>query len=1066
MDDVSSMVTLAARDYDAVLFDLDGVLTRTADIHAAAWKKLFDDFLKQRASRLGEPFVPFDMDDYRLYVDGKPRYDGVATFLASRGIDLPQGSAGEASNERSIHGLGRLKDEYFSQQLDRHGAKVYEASIVLVHDLRAQGVKTAVVSASRNCAAVLQAAGIDHLFDARVDGQDIVRLELAGKPAADSFLEAARRLGVEPFRTVVVEDAIAGVQAARAGGFGLVIGVDRGANRQALLDAGASVVVDDLVQVRAVGEPASTWSLVYEGFDRDREGIREALCTLGNGYFATRGALPWVVADTFHYPGTYMAGGYNRLRTDIEGRTVENEDLVNLPNWLALQFRIAGQDWFTLGKVEILSYRQELDLRRGMLLREIRFQDAEGRISALREQRLVSMHNMHLAATQINLTAENWSGDVTVRSGIDGRILNTGAKLYRRFNSRHLEPLATSVIDDCSVGLQVRTCQSRIGIAQAARTRLSRDGVRLDVARSTVEEPGYIAQEATFGLAAGQSVTIEKIVSFHSSRDPAISECGLAARRTLEWVDSFEALMADHVLAWKHLWSRFDIHLRPTGSEDELNLLMLLRLNMFHLLQTISPQSIGLDIGVPSRGWTGEAYQGHIFWDELFIFPFFNLRVPQITRSLLMYRVRRLDAARAAARQAGLKGAMFPWQSGSDGQEETQEANLNPRSQRWVTDNSHLQRHVGSAIVYNVWQYFQVTNDLEFMHSYGAELVLEIALFWSSMASFNEKRGRYDIRGVMGPDEFHDAYPDAQVPGIDNNAYNNIMVVWVLCRALDTLDLMSVTERNELMSSLGLTAAEIARWEDITHRMYVPFHDNVISQFEGYENLLELDWEAYRARYDNIQRLDLILEAEGDSANRYRASKQPDVLMLFYLFSPEELRDLFERLGYAWDDETIARSVDYYSVRSSHGSTLSRVVHAWVLARSDRTQAMRFFAEALQSDVKDIQQGSTAEGVHLGAMAGSVDIVERASTGIETEGNVLRLNPSLPPELDRLDMRIHYRGHSLELRLTREALTVHGHNKKAMPIQVSVQGTTHEFHSGTTHVFPLTGLPAESPQGS
>src|SRR5690606_30679983 len=160
-----------------------------------------------------------------------------------------------------------------------------------------------------------------------------------------------------------------------------------------LLDAGASIVVDDLVQVRAVGEPASTWSLVYDGFERDQEGIREALCTLGNGYFATRGALPWVVADKSHYPGTYLAGGYNRLRTDIEGRTVENEDLVNLPNWLALQFRLAGQDWFALDKVEILSYRQELDLRRGMLLRDIRFKDAGDRISALREQRLVSMHN-------------------------------------------------------------------------------------------------------------------------------------------------------------------------------------------------------------------------------------------------------------------------------------------------------------------------------------------------------------------------------------------------------------------------------------------------------------------------------------------------------------------------------------------------------------------------------------------------------------------------------------------------------------------------------------------------
>lgn len=1062
MDNVSSIVTLAARDYDAVLFDLDGVLTRTADIHAAAWKRLFDDFLKQRASRLGEPFVPFEMDDYRLYVDGKPRYEGVAAFLASRGIEIPAGSAGDAAGNQSIHGLGRLKDQYFSQQLGAHGARVYEASIALVHELRAQDIRTAVVSSSRNCAAVLQAAGIDHLFDVRVDGQDIIELGLPGKPAADTFLEAAGRLGVEPFRAVVIEDAIAGVQAGRAGAFGLVIGVDRGANRQALLDAGASVVVDDLTQVRAVREPASTWSLVYEGFDRDQEGIREALCTLGNGYFATRGALPWVVADESHYPGTYLAGGYNRLRTDIEGRTVENEDLVNLPNWLALQFGIAGQGWFDLDKVELLSYRQELDLWRGMLSREIRFQDAEGRLSLLREQRLVSMHNMHLAATQVTLTAENWSGEVTVRSGIDGRVVNTGAKLYRRFNNRHLEPLATSVIDDCSVGLQVRTCQSRIGVAQAARTRLSRDGIRLDVPRKTIEEPGYIAQDMTVAVEAGQSVTIEKVVSFYSSRDPAISECGLAARRTLEWVGSFEALMADHVLAWKHLWRRFDIHLRPIGDESELNLLMLLRLNMFHLLQTISPQSIGLDIGVPSRGWTGEAYQGHIFWDELFIFPFFNLRIPQITRSLLMYRVRRLDAAREAARQAGFKGAMFPWQSGSDGQEETQEANLNPRSQRWVKDNSYLQRHVGSAIVYNVWQYFQVTNDLEFVQSYGAEMVLDIARFWSSMATFNEARGRYDIRGVMGPDEFHDAYPDSQRPGLDNNAYTNVMAVWVFCRALDTLELLSSTERNEIMSRLGLSVMEVERWRDISHRMYVPFHDGMISQFEGYEKLQELDWEAYRARYGNIQRLDLILEAEGDSANRYRASKQPDVLMLFYLFSPEELRDLFGRLGYEWDDDIIARNVGYYSARSSHGSTLSRVVHAWVLARSDRSQAMHFFAEALQSDVKDIQQGSTAEGIHLGAMAGSVDIVERASTGIETEGNVLRLNPSLPPELDRLDMRIHYRGHSLDLGLTRDTLTVHGHDKEAMPIQISVQGQTHDFHSGSTHVFKLQGAPEGS----
>ncbi len=202
-----------------------------------------------------------------------------------------------------------------------------------------------------------------------------------------------------------------------------------------------------------------------------------------------------------------------------------------------------------------------------------------------------------------------------------------------------------------------------------------------------------------------------------------------------------------------------------------------------------------------------------------------------------MYRYRRLGEARAAAAAAGYKGAMFPWQSGSDGQEETQALNLNPRSQRWVPDNSYLQRHVGSAIAYNVWQYFQVTHDLEFLHSYGAELILDIARFWSSIASFDDERGRYEIRGVMGPDEFHDGYPDSATPGLNNNAYTNIMAVWVLCRALEVLDLLSDVRRAELTTRLGLSAEEIARWDDISRRMYVPFHDDgIISQFEGYEN--------------------------------------------------------------------------------------------------------------------------------------------------------------------------------------------------------------------------------------
>jgi beta-phosphoglucomutase family hydrolase len=1058
MTSMRPIVTLSNRDYDAVLFDLDGVLTKTAKVHAAAWKRLFDGFLEQRAADKGETFVSFDKDtDYRRYVDGKPRQDGVAAFLESRGIALPLGAPEDAPGTQTVYALGSLKDQYFIQHLEEHGVKPDEAAFALVRTLRAQEIKTAVVSSSNHCAAVLEAAGISQLFDARVDGKDITRLALNGKPAPDAFLEAARRVTAEPLRAVVVEDAIAGIEAGHTGRFGCIIGVDHGGQSQALHEAGADVVVNSLAQVKVTIEPSSEWSLVYEEFEPAREGIREALCALGNGYFTTRGAAVWAFADDTHYPGTYLAGGYNRMRTDIAGRVVENEDVVNFPNWLALEFRIADEDWFDARTVKLLSYREELDLRRGMLFRAIRFEDGRGRRTTLKERRLVSMSDMHLGALELALTAENWSESVKVRSAIDGRVVNAGAKLYRKFNNKHLEPLEGEIVGDDGVYLLVRTSQSNLHVAQAARTQAFIHGQLRHAPRLVINEPGYIGQELVVDLRQGETLVLEKLASFYTSRDQAISECGLAARRAIARTSRFDPVMAEHIVAWKHLWRRFDLYIQPSGPASKLNVLMLLRLNMFHLLQAVSPNSIGLDIGVPARGWTGEAYQGHIFWDELFIFPTLNYRIPEITRSLLIYRYRRLGEARAAARSAGFQGAMFPWQSGSDGQEETQDLNLNPHSQRWVPDNSYLQRHVGSAIAYNVWQYFQVTHDVEFLQFHGAELILDIARFWSSVASFNNERGRYEIRGVIGPDEFHDGYPNSPTPGLNNNAYTNLMAVWVLCRALEVLDLLSDIRRAELMKRLGLSAEETPRWDDISRRMYLPFHgDGVISQFEGYENLAELDWESYRTRYGNIQRLDLILEAENDNANSYKVSKQADVLMLFYLFSAEELGGLFTRLGYPFEHETIPRNVSYYDSRSSHGSTLSRVVHAWVLARSNRPRSIRYFAEALQSDLSDVQQGTTAEGVHLGAMAGTVDLVQRGSMGIEVTGDVLRLNPQLPQEVERLDMHMRYRGHSLDLRLMRDTLTVRGRERGAAPIRLGIRNDVYEFAGGGTHVFKLS----------
>jgi trehalose/maltose hydrolase-like predicted phosphorylase len=797
------------------------------------------------------------------------------------------------------------------------------------------------------------------------------------------------------------------------------------------------------------------WALTYDGFDPPSEGLREALCTLGNGYFATRGAASEAAAGGVHYPGTYVAGCYDRATSRVAGRLVENEDLVNLPNWLPLTFRADGGEWLDLARAEVVGLRQELDLRRGVLTRFLRVRDGQGRTTKITQRRFVSMADPHLAALETTVVPEDWSGRLELRSALDGQVTNAGVARYRDLEGRHLRPVAGGQAGDDLVWLLVETRSSRIQVALAARTRLGGRGAAVDAGRRTLEEPGLVAQELAVDAAEGEAVTVEKVVALFTSRDRAIAEPGEAARGRLSRLpDGFDELLERHTLAWDQLWRRCRIDLGDGGDPEVARTL---NLHVFHLLQTVSEHTTDLDVGVPARGLHGEAYRGHIFWDELFIFPFLNLRFPELTRALLRYRARRLPEARQAARAAGYRGAMYPWQSGSDGREETQRVHLNPRSGRWLPDRSHRQRHVNVAVAWNIWQYYQATADLAFLEGYGAEMLLEIARFWASIATYDRALDRYQILGVMGPDEYHDGYPDRDEAGLDNNAYTNVMAAWVLCRALETVELLGPQRRVELTERIGLAREELERWDEISRKLLVPFHDgDIISQFEGYADLEELDWEGLAARHGNIRRLDRILEATGDTVNRYKASKQADVLMLFYLLSAEELRGLLDRLGYRLEPAAIRRNVDYYLRRTSHGSTLSGVVNAWVLARSDRRRSWRFFTEALASDVHDVQGGTTAEGIHLGAMAGTVDLVQRCYTGLETREDVLWLNPSLPEELDGLDFDVRYRGHwGINLHLTPRRLRVRMAASGAAPVRIAVRGQVVELAPGSAREFPL-----------
>ncbi|MGY4742240.1 glycoside hydrolase family 65 protein [Streptomyces sp. ATMOS53] len=753
------------------------------------------------------------------------------------------------------------------------------------------------------------------------------------------------------------------------------------------------------------------WTWGYDGYDPAQERLRESLCTLGNGYFATRGALPECAADDVHYPGTYVAGCYDRLTTDVAGHRVENEDMVNVPNWLPLRFRLAGRQWLTPDTAQVLDHRQVLHLDSGLLERRTRYALGEGRVLAVRQQRLVHMADPHLAALRSEFTAEGFGGDLDVEAALDGDVTNSGVARYRDLDGRHLTRLHTGSVEPDTVWLRCRTRTSDVRIGMAAR-------LIADVPVTDRHEESRVGQRVRLRLFPGRAVTVDKTVALHTSRDPAISDPLDAAIDRVGAAPVFDALLEEHLTACDQLWRRAELEVAGEAGD-------ILRLHLFHVLQTLSPHTADLDVGVPARGLHGEAYRGHVFWDELFVLPYLNLHFPEVSRALLRYRHRRLGQACAAARAVGRRGALYPWQSGSDGREETQELHLNPRSGRWLPDHSRLQRHIGSAVAYNVWQYCEASGDAEFLHTKGAEMLLQIARFWADSAGWDERFGRHRIRGVMGPDEYHDGYPGARQPGLDDNAYTNVTAAWVLTRALDVMRTLPEPRRRELAERTGLDDGELEQWEDVSRTLHVPFHDGVISQFAGYGDLAELDWDSYRERYGDIRRLDRILEAEGDTVNRYKASKQADVLMLGYLFSPAELRDLFGRLGHRLDDDMWRRTVDHYLHRTSHGSTLSGLVHGWVLARARRAEAWRYCQEALRGDIADLQGGTTGEGIHLGAMAGTLDLVQRGLTGLETREGALWLDPAPLPKLSSYGFSLRYQGHwGVRLRLERGGLEI------------------------------------------
>lgn len=1043
--------------FDAVIFDLDGVITKTALVHASSWKRMFDEYMKSREERFGEAFREFThAGDYLPFVDGKPRYKGVASFLESRGIDIPFGDPSDTPDKETVCGLGNKKNIMFNKVLADEGVEVYESSVEMLKGLKAAGVRIGVASSSKNCKPVLESAGLLHYFETRVDGVVSAEIGLQGKPEPDIFTTACDNLGVEYHRSVVVEDAVSGVMAGHKGNFGLTLGLAREDNINELQVGGADIVVEDLADIGLEGintwfesgmEEAG-WLLKYHDYDQKKERSREALLTVGNGYFGTRGALEESRANKVNYPGTYISGLFNRLVSKVGDRDIENEDFVNAINWLPVSFRIDGGPWFGFSPEPTFTLKEihrTLDFRLGELKREMVVEDAEGRLTRVVSTRFAGMADPHRAGLRYALTPLNYEGIIELSSGLQGDHRNAGVERYNSLEQQHLEAVSENASDGVCE-LVVKTSQSDILIAACASSSLNRKA-KLENKKGE----GWTGSHFTLNVKKKEAVVLEKLVTIYTSRDPGVEDPLEEAQNTLEGMSAYDGELSLSAGRWKELWERMDVLISGDREAQKL-----VRLHLFHMMVSASPHHAGLDSGIPPRGLHGEAYRGHIFWDELYILPLFVLHFPDVVKSVLMYRYRRLDAARAYAKEYGYEGAMFPWQSGSDGREETQIIHLNPLSGEWGDDYSSLQRHISLAIAYNIWIYYHVSGDLEFMNLYGAEILLDICKFWASKTEEGPD-GKFHIHKVMGPDEFHESLPGSEEGGLSDNAYSNIMVSWMMDKGFRILEDIGGEYKNKILDELLIKEEDLARWEKIMHGLALHIsNDGVVEQFKGYFGLEELDWEHYRENYKDIHRLDRILKSEGKSPDNYKLAKQADFLMSFYNLGNDEVKRTIQELGFKLPEDFARRNFDYYIARTSHGSTLSRLVHArlaWEMGMPDK--GWELYMEALRSDLVDIQGGTTGEGIHCGVMAGTVYDVLVSYAGLNLHGEVPALDPKLPGHWKGLDFRFTFSGMTIFVSISGQQIKISGENMGNEQIKFHLYGKELMLTDGQEVLAPL-----------
>lgn len=718
------------------------------------------------------------------------------------------------------------------------------------------------------------------------------------------------------------------------------------------------------------------WDVVEAEFNIKDSGHYESLFALGNGYLGARGVTEEAYLD--RTPGTYLAGLFDAVPREVT-------ELPNLPDWISLEIDLAGER-FDLNQGQVLEYYRVLRLREGVLERLVRWQSPRGRVTKLRFLRFVSLHDQHVAGLKVEVTPENYAGKIAFLSRLDGQVTNSG--------TQHLAPVEASTFGERGIYLVSESYEQKHLIVQGASHRT--DGTILR--ESFANGPRRI--DYTLEVEAKQAVacTLEKLVTTYSSRDLKTQKSKeLLLQLVIQENDKvaevgFAKQQKEHTKIWEERWRKADITIKGPDFDQ-----LALRFAIFHLIQMASWHDYR--VSVAAKGLTGEGYRGHVFWDtEIFILPFFLHIFPEVARLQLRYRHHTLPGALRKAKENGYEGAMFAWESADTGDETTPKVGaIDFKTKKPVPILcGDIEQHITADIAYAIAQYVTVTDDLAFLRDYGAEIVLLGARFWASRVEYNQAEDYYEIKNVIGPDEYKEH--------VDNNYYTNFLAQKQLRYALS---LLGDPQYAEVVEKWQFTLEEAKRWEDIIDKLRLPRTDDLLEQFEGFLDLKEIDVLKYRDTPGALQKVYSWREI-----NASQVLKQADVVMLLHLF---------------YDRFTVNEKKtnwEFYEPKTMHDSSLSAAMHSIVASDLGlRNEAYAYFQKASRIDLGNALLNS-GHGLHAASLGGLWQATIHGFAGIRIKDQALYCNPQLPQEWQELTFHLELQGTLLEVQMTHAQTTI------------------------------------------